>query len=343
MVTVAMLLAWGCGVPRAHWEFERQLLAVDRMADHGEHEDAARLYEVLAGRSHREDLVRYATFRAAEMRWRAGHCAEAFERFGIIARRRQHAYDEEAGRAQLRRAQIAASCLHDEVTARRELEQTLFVYPRTLAAQEALRMLESGVGTREEAAALLGWLSEHYPLVRDSELAAPWLYLSARLLEEELGELSMALVLYDTIAGRMTRTGLNDDAIWRAIAILRQQGERDEERRRLWRFVRHREVTWFMANYDSAYYVPAYQRLAEMAEEEEDWAEALAVYHELLARFPFLLRGPHTRYHMMGLYERLGNLPGMVRMAREIEENHPDSRFVGRARARLDSAGGHAP
>ncbi len=329
VVLLAMALLTGaCGVPRSAWEFERELLAADRLADYGHHEDAYQAYEALAWRSHREDLLRYIQFRLGLMRERQGRYDEALTQYRSLWAAPMSLYDEEAGRALLRSALIARDALGMPAEGDRLLEGLILTLPNTAAADDAFVELidvwrESGTSRR-----IVAFTSEHYPSLANTEIADNFVYWTGRVLQDDLGEPAAALELYWTVISRFHRSALVDDAVWRSASALRSLDRIDEEYGLLMAFIDAREVSWIMADYDSVYYVPALFRLAEIHEERGELVEAIAVWRRYQTTFFLSLRVDDVQYHVMELQRRLGDIRGMRASLQWLRDEHPRSRYV---------------
>ena len=84
-VLLASAFVQGCAYPSHRWGYDRQLLAADRMADHGDYEGARAAYEALAWETVREDDLRYVRYRLAYLYELQGEFARAIEAYSAIA------------------------------------------------------------------------------------------------------------------------------------------------------------------------------------------------------------------------------------------------------------------
>lgn len=338
VVAVVLVSAWGCGVPRTTWDFNRALLDVDALADDGAFMEAREGYLALAPLAEREDLLRYVRFRAAYMLERAGDLRGALRGYEAIYGSPSGLYDHEAGQALYRTALILRDELGEGEESARVLEAVIRTFPNSNAADDALFALLDYRRERGEVGELLAFLSGVYAGLRYTEIADALVYWTGRLLQDERGDCVAASEVYALLITRFHPSGYADDALWRTGVCHREAGRLDEEYGLLKAFVDTREVSWFMADYESEYYRPALFRMAEIHEERGEYVEAIAVYERFQRMYPLSLLRDDTQYTIMELQRRIGDEAGLRRSLAWLESEYPESRFVERGRSLLTEA-----
>ncbi|MFT4705870.1 MAG: tetratricopeptide (TPR) repeat protein [Bradymonadia bacterium] len=351
LVLTALLAAFvgGCGVPQARWSFHRELLEADALADDGDHDRAQQLYERLLPQSDRDDLTRYVRYRIALMDERAGRFEDAIAGYELIYRTPQSAYDHDAAKAQVRAAELMRDVYGDDEA---WLEMSLSVVermPYTIDADDALSRVLRYWRETGQAVNFVAYAVEVYPALANTGVADNLVYWSGRVLQEDLGEPRAALEMYEVIRFRFQRSGFWDDAIWRTSLAYRQLAalepdyideiglsHRDVERRTLSNFLDAREVSWVMADYESAHYIPALRRMAQMAEEDGDLRGAIAAWQRFQRLYPISLNVDDVQYRVMQLQAAGGDLSGIESSIRWLEREYPHSRFIQRGRELLD-------
>lgn len=328
-----------CGVSRPNWEFDRQLLAVDRLADHGDHQAALEGYEALLSRSYRDDMTRYIGLRIGLMLEHLGDCDGALRAWARVYQRPDSRYDENAARAAYRSALIYETCWSDSARSVDTLRGVALAWPSTVAGLDAFHLVVEADMEAGGAARALSWISAVYPSLRDTDLAARALFVAATLLREDVQDYEGAEELYTLLASRMTRSGLVDDAVWGLVETYQATGNIEAERALLHRFLRTREVTWFMANYDSAFYQRAYIRLADVHGIQGRVNEEIATLVKFTETFPLSLRLPEVYLRLADLEAEAGNRSEVERWLRALEEEHSHTRWARWARERHGEPG----
>lgn len=341
---VALIVGAGlaaCGFPQDHWQFHRDLLDADRLADDGEYIEARRAYDALAPRSHRDDLTRYIRVRSAYMLEREGRYEEALAAYEAIYTRPVSLVDSEAARAMRRAAIVYRDGLDDEVAWREVSEALVRTFPNTIPVDDAVVDLARYWVERGQPEGFVSWVAEVYPGLAYSSVADNLVYRAARVLHEAADDPAASLALYEVIRFRFHRSGFWDDAIWNTAVAYRQLSERDPayrdelgrsyrdiEYHTLLQFIDAREVSWIMGDYDSVHYSPTLFRLAEMHEEDGDFPGAIEMWRRFQRTYPLSLRVDDVQFHIMELQAELGDVEGMRRSLRWLEREYPLSRFI---------------
>jgi len=330
-------MSYSCAFSRSSWEFHRDLLAADRLADQARYDEARAAYRELAWRAERDDLLRYVRFRIALMYDREGQAERAMALYEDIYTSPASVYDEYAGKALYRAALIYRDVYDDMESWHAGLVATLNTYPNTTSADDALFMLRRHyVFDSEDPATFVDLVSSLYPALANTEIGDNLAYEAARTLDDHMDMCEEALDIYWHIARTYHRGGLVDDAVWRAADCYRRLGRADEEYVLLNDFIDGREVSWVMADYDSQYYAPTLRRLAEIYMERGDIQRSIDVWRRFQSTFPFSLRVDDIHYDIMLLQRELGDLDGMRRTLAMLERDWPDSRFTRRGRTLLE-------
>ena len=328
----------GCGMSSHRWQFHRDLLDADRLADDGEYDRAQAAYYALAGSSERDDLLLYIRYRIALMDEMQGDLDAALAGYRHVYETPYSLYDDYAGKALFRSAEIVRDHHDDPTTAVELFEALIETFPNTYSADDALFELIDYWRERGQSEELLSFMTDRYVALQQTEIADNLVYWSARLLQDDLGDCAAALELYRVLIVNFHPSGFVDDSVWRSGLCHRSMGNTDAEYGLLSAFVDAREVSWIMADYESVYYKPSLFRMAEIHEERGELRAAISVLERFQRMYPLSLQRDDTQYHVMELQMELGDLEGMRRSLAWIEREYPDSRFVRRGTELLAEA-----
>lgn len=340
VIAVLGVMFAACALSQSQWQFQRDLLAVDRMADYGEYQDAYDAYGELAERAPANVDLHYLRYRRAYMLEQMERWQEALDSYEEIYRNPTHPYDDYAARSLYRSANIVGEELGDPQLGRELLIATIRTFPNTNFADDALYDLHRELREREAWGELVALVSGLYPELKTTEIADNLVYIAATTLQDELEDYEAARELYDILITRFQRSSLVDDAIWRTAESYRQQGDIDTEYRLLTEFIEGRELSIILADYDYSYYNPAYMRLAEIHEDRGELREAIGMYRRFQTTFPLSLEADDIQFHIIELYQELGEVEKMEEFARELAEEWPESRWIDDAEELIREAGG---
>lgn len=339
LVLVGALFA-ACSLSQSQWQFQRDLLAVDRMADYGEYEEAYEAYGELGERAPANVDLHYLRYRRAYMLEKMERWQDALDAYEEIYRNPTHPYDDYAARSLYRSARIIGGELEQPELGRELLVATVRTFPNTNFAEDALYDLHRELRDREAWGEVVALVSGLYPELKTTEIADNLVYIAATTLQDELQEYGAARQLYDILITRFQRSSLVDDAIWRTAESYRQEGDIDTEYRLLTDFIEGRELSIILADYDYSYYNPAYMRLAEIHEERGELREAISMYRRFQTTFPLSLEADDIQFHIIELYNELGDVEKMEEFSRELAREWPESRWVDDAEELVRQAGG---
>ena len=343
LITIASLVSLivvplGCGTTPERWDFYRALLDADALADDREYLEARAAYLALAAESDRDDLLLYIRYRVALMDEMAGDYEEAVAGYREIWETPYSLYDHTAGQALFRTAEIVRDAFGDEATAVELFETLIETFPNTYSADDALFELIAYWRSRGESHRLVDYMTSHYVALQWSEVADNFVYWSARLLQDDIGDCGAALALYEIVIVNFHPSGFADDSVWRSGLCHRSLGQVDDEYRLLSAFVDAREVSWIMADYESEYYKPSLFRMAEIHEDRGELVDAIRVLERFQRMYPLSLDRDDTQYRIMELQLELGDVDAMERSLRWLEREYPDSRYIARGEALIAEA-----
>ena len=328
----------GCGTTPERWDFYRALLDADVLADDGEYAEARTAYEALAPASDRDDLLLYIRFRIALMDELAGDFDAAITGYREIWESPYSLYDHTAGQSLFRTAELVRDEFGDEAGAVELFETLIETFPNTHSADDALFELIAYWRGRGESRRLVDYMTSRYVALQRTEVADNFVYWSARLLQDDLGDCEAALALYEIVIVNFHPSGLADDSVWRSGLCHRTRGDLDAEYRLLSAFVDAREVSWIMADYESEYYKPSLFRMAEIHEDRGELAESIRVLERFQRMYTLSLERDDTQYRIMELQLRLDDIAGMEQSLRWLEREYPESRFIARGEALIAEA-----
>lgn len=336
----AALWLGACGMTEARWQLHRDLLDADRLADDGAFDAAFDAYMDLAPRVDRDDLLLYVRYRLGLMLEKQGRYEEALEAYAAAYTRPYNLYDHTAGQALFRTAEIYRNALGDEATAVELYQTVIRTFPNTFFADDALYELIDYWRRRGESRTLYAFLTTHYLALQRTEIADNLAYWTGRVLQDDLESPAEAIRVYEILILNFHPSGLVDDSVWRTALCYRTLGEIDAEYRLLSAFLDVREVSWIMADYESEYYVPSLNRMAEIHEERGELREAIAVYERFVQMYKLSLRRDDVQFHVMELQAELGDVEGMRESLAWIEREYPRSRYIARGASLLASVVG---
>jgi tetratricopeptide (TPR) repeat protein len=342
----ALALAWmlgACGMTAPRWSFYRALLEVDVLADDGHYAEARQGYRALASKSDRLDLLSYVRFREAYMYELEGRYEEALAAYGRIYTAPQGLYDHEAGQALYRTAVVLRDAYGDEEEATRTLQAVVETFPNTFYADDALMDLIDQWRARGESRRIYAFLTSRYVPLQRTEIADNLAYWTGRVLQDDLSDPESAIRVYEILILNFHPSSLVDDSVWRTALAYRTLGRVDEEVRLLRAFLDAREVSWIMADYESEYYKPSLERLAEVHEERGELSQAIGVWERFQKMYPLSLRRDDVQYHIMELQLERGDIEGMRESLAWLEREYPESRYIRRGVALIESATEVAP
>lgn len=328
---------------RARWQMHRDLLEADRMVDDGDFMEAYDAYLALTPRIDREDLLGYVRFRLGYALELADQHERALDAYAEVYRHPQGLYDHTAGQAMYRTALMLRDVWGDDEAAIGALQAVVATFPNTYFADDALLELIDTWRERGQVDRLYGYLTANYGALRYSEIADNFVYWTGRVLQDDLGRPADAIEVYRIILYNFHPSGLLDDATWRTALCYRSLGRLDAEYWLLKAFVDAREVSWVMADYESEYYRPSLERMAEIHLERGEVADAIAVYERFQRMYPLSLLRDDTQYRIMELQAQIGDVGGMRRSLAMLQDEYPGSRFTRRGAELLtttESGGG---
>jgi len=331
---VALVVGAACGVPASAWQFNRDLLAADDLADDGHHAEAYERYRELAARSPRDDIRSELRIRLGVMRERMGDVDGALRHYAEAYNNPRSLYDHHAGDAMYRSARLMAAEQGPDA-AEPLFRAIVTTYANTFAADDALGWLLERYRSTGRSAAIAAWMIDVYPPLMRTEVADNLAYWTARVMQEDLSNPAAALELYSLLITQFHPSNLMDDSIWRSTVCYRELGRTDDEYRLLKAFIDVREVSWIMADYESEYYRPTLERMAEIHEERGELREAIAVWERFQTTYRLSLYRDDNQFHIMELQRDLGDIDGMRASLAWLREEYPRSRFVRQAEALL--------
>ena len=335
---LVLVLCVGCGVTRSQWSLQREVRAVDTMSDRGEYAEARARYIELASKAEAQVDLQYLQFRAAFMLEQMGDANGALEEYARIYTRPTHPYDDWAGRSMFRAGHVYEDLLHDPQTAQEVWAATVLAFPDSTFADDALLEIQRNAERTDTLPEFVDWMAEKYPQVQSREIADNFVYYSAKILDDEMDRCDDAMELYAVLQSHFARSSFVDDAVWRTALCHRRNGRIDDEYRVLHDSVMGREVSVLVGDYNYAHYNPAMRRIAEIHEERGEIDLAIHAWRRFQKVFLFSLDSDDVQFHLIELYEGLGKVDDMRRLAAELERNWPESRYVKPAWDRVEAA-----
>ena len=339
-VLLASAFGQGCAYPSHRWGYDRQLLAADRMADHGDYEGARAAYESLAWETVREDDLRYVRYRLAYLYELQGEFAQAIEAYSAIAADPGAAVDQYPAQALYRVGRIQLDELGEIDSAFNTWDRAILTFPNSDFSEDSMTSILRIWRSEANRDALLGWLSERSSQLARTEIGDNLLYWTARVLVDEFADYETALPLFVRVYTDYSRGGLWDDAMWHAAGCLGSLQRIDDEYTLLESFIDRREVSLMVADYDSSWYNDALYRMAEIHEQRGDTDGAVAVWSRFMATFPLSIEADDVAFHIMELEAPRCGRATMNDWLAYLNEEHPESRHLDDATALVASCGG---
>jgi tetratricopeptide (TPR) repeat protein len=194
---------------------------------------------------------------------------------------------------------------------------------------QVLRQLEAhGVTPRDTVSRSGGDRSGGEARIGDTELGDDLLLAMAELAGRELADPRAALAHYDELVAAHPRSGLCDDALWRAAELARRLGDGPGAIRRLRALIATREEAWFIGSYFSVWLDDAQLELGRILRDDLGQPRAAA------DTFSQLLRdNPASTLRDDALWERARTLAGLgerdeaCRALGQLRGEHAESRW----------------
>ena len=335
---LALAFLSNCALSRSEWQFHRDLLDADRLADRRDYEAAIEAYTILAQEAYRDDFIRYAQYRIAYMYELLEEPQQALDCYAALYLRPTSAYDEYGSRALYRTGIVVRDQLDDQEEALVIFAGLLRGFPNSSAADDALFELMQYAHEEGQEADLVGYFANIYPALRLTEIADNIAYSAGILLAEDLGEHEAAIETFQVITQNFHRSGLWDDAQWQTALSYQALDDTFMEYKTLDDFVSGREVSWVMADYDSEFYGQAYFRMAEIGEENNDLELAIENLKRYQRSFSFSLQVDDVQARIIEYYVRLGDRDAMREELLWLEEEYPESRHITESRRLVEAA-----
>jgi TolA-binding protein len=312
--------------------FERVLARADRAYDRRAYDEALEGFRTALGLATKEDNQVYVRFRLALTLRHLGRPHEARAALRQLAM--EHPRHVKAPRSLYLAARIREVDLKDVPGAERELLEILGRAPRSHAAGRALRRLAL-LRSERDIESTIAFLRQTYRAHRLGPLGALATYLAAELYERAKNP-EQAIRLFRLLADRYPQSGLTDDALWRAAALLRA-GRRPQEAQKLYRrLTATRRESWSLGSYNSVYLDRAALMLARIhLEDLRDPRRALEATREFLDDYPHSLLRSQARYLLVEALVQLGRREEAAKEVALLERLHPRSRYARKARGLL--------
>jgi TolA-binding protein len=313
--------------------FARILTEADRAYDRRAYALALEGFRTALGLATQEDNQVYVRFRLALTLRHLGRPQEARAALKQLAS--DHPRDTKAPRSLYLAARIREVDLKDVPGAEGELLEILARAPRSAAAGRALRRLTL-LRSERDLGSTLDFLRQTYRAHRRGPLGPLATYLAADLYSERAKDPEQAIRLYQLLADRYPKSGLADDALWRAAALLRAAKRPHEAQKLYRRLTATRRESWSLGSYNSVYLDRAALASAHIyLEDLKDPRRALEATREFLDDYPHSLLRSQARFQLVDTLLRLGRRDEAAKEAALLERLHPKSRYAREARRLL--------
>ncbi len=271
-----------------------------------------------------------AATREAQLLERLGRDADAEAAWEALPARTTD--PRKAARALARAAELADEKLHDPARAARIAWACVERYPDEVPADDALALAlridrpRDARGTLQRIDRLAGRLA--------SEDIADNLWFAGAAIALELDGPAAAVARYDELARRFPRSGLRDDALWRAAELLRKNGDPDGARKRLQLLLDTRRDALIVGSYNSLLLDDAQLLVGQIwLDDLHDPARAAEAFQKLADDYPDSTLRDDGLFELararLALNDRAGACAALARLLREFPDGN-------RARAARD-------
>jgi tetratricopeptide (TPR) repeat protein len=199
--------------------------------------------------------------------------------------------------------------------------------PDEAFAADALSLLLRD-GRRRDPAQLHAVLLQLLERLAATELGDNLLFALADLAEEDRRDPRLARSRYDALAAGYPRSGLRDDAWWRAARLSRQLGDGQGAARRLRALLATREVAWGAGSYFSVWLDDAQLELGRVLRDDLGRpADAVAAFARLPRDYPASVLRDDALWERAVTHDRMRDPARACATLTELAVRHPDSRW----------------
>lgn len=327
--------AVGCGHDRAAHRWNDQVLAVGDIQQAGKLDEAERRYQRLLQSAPSRDARRYVQSALARISETRGDWKQAVARYRRIY---QPPIDDEAGAYALYRAgRITGEDLGDKAGGQELLKQTITRFPRSVAAEFAVRDLAAEYRAAGDFATMERDFGALVDKIGDQPAADNlWFELAESL--SKAGKKTRALLYFKKVYDGFADGGLADDALWDAAQIHVTAQQWPQAIALLDRVADMVEDSWFVGDYSSPYANDARFELGRIyLEYLGDYPKAIDTFQRYLDDFPTSLDADDAAWNIVQARRLMGDRDAYEHSLREFTADYPHSRYVREAKRRLQA------
>lgn len=328
-ITASLL---GCATTKPRHEWTDQALAAENAQYDGRLDDAEAAYRELLAAPPSDDRRRWLQFNLGMIALLREEPEVAKQRFATVYA--EEIRDLHGANALYEVAKLA----HDDQPAATELRlDVVRRYPDEVAAdfalQDIVRIQIATENFRELEALLLNLVEETAGTAVGDNV---WFEL-AQLRDEKLHDPNGALDAYRQLFARFEKGPLADDALWEMAQIYSRHQMWEPALALLQKLAEEVEASWFVGSYESdwvddAIYEAGWINLVFRA----DYSTAAKWFKRYIDKFPEGLLADDAAWNLVESARLTGDEDQYRDALRSFVENYPESRYVRRARARLE-------
>lgn len=326
------LLLVSCSMTRPVELWTDEALAVQQLEDHGNLEEADDQYQRLLQSPPDGANQRWLKFRRAEILRKTGKIDDALSAYKVLWQDEQR--DEWGSRAMYQTATLYAQLgQHDDAFA--FLLQTVFRYPNEVSAENALHDIAKRL--EDTPNTLVALLADMTPYLDHSLLAGNIRFLHAQILDQRLGRIDDAAMLYREIYVDFKDDGMADDALWEMTQIYRRVQAWKPAVQNLEVLANSMESSWFVGSYNSPWVSSAIFDLGLIhLLHLGDYPAAIDWFETFVQEFDDSLRAPEALFYIAEARRLDGDDQAYRKQLRHLVATYPDSKWARKANARLD-------
>ena len=323
----------GCATTRPRHEWTDRALDAETAHQRGELDAAETEYRALLQDPPTSDRERWLRVNLGLLLLEKGLREQALDEFRRV-------YDTQTRDQHGANALYEVAKLADDANAVTARVAVIRTFPEEVAAEFALQEIVGLFRRDDRLPELEPLLAELANDVADSELGDNLWFELGRLRQEDLNKPNAALRAYRELYRRYYKGPLADDALWEMSNIYRAYQLWEPAITLMTRLADDVEASWFIGDYESdwvddAIFDVGWVKLVHVG----DYSGARQWLERYLKRYPEGWLNDDAVWHIAESYRLQGDEVQYRSTLQRLVRDHPESRYVDQARARLDGGG----
>lgn len=327
------LLLTGCSMTRPVELWTDEALAVRQLEDQGELQQADERYADLLANPPEGANLRWLKFRRAEILRQTNQPQKALQAYEAL-------WTDDLRDEWGAKAMYQAALLHDQLGQPTQafglLLKTIFRYPNEVSAENAMHDVARRL--EDTPVSLNNLLADMTPYLDHTLLAGNIRFLRAQILDQRLGRIDEAAMLYREIYVDFKDDGMADDALWEMTNIYRRVQAWKPAVQNLQILANSMETSWFVGSYNSPWVSSAIFDLGTIhLLFLDDYDTAITWFELFTDEFDDSLRAPEAHFQIAEAHRLKGQDAAYRKQLRHILDTYPDSKWARRAQTRLET------